>query len=214
VTNENNGFIISAPDTSGSGTRLGRKAWHPPSPAASSEPGSRRGRGQERNQDSTWSQNHKNIFILFPSLPLITWPFRSECFFWQTYGEILLYQSFILSFEVYFKAANFWKDYTCCLPIMIQRWKVISTKESAHDLIYSSLLPTAIIAKRSPQTDNAKHWHFGIAMWINLNITNWYYLSNRYWVDLSVKRSLRWRFRSLNRNSDTLPLPPRETWNK
>ncbi len=34
----------------------------------------------------------------------------------------------------YFKAAYFWKDQTCFIPLIIQQKKVIYTKESVHDL--------------------------------------------------------------------------------
>jgi len=55
----------------------------------------------------------------------------------------------------------------------MQQRKVISTKESVHDLDsllaatngdHCSLLPMVIIAKRLPQTDDAKHQHFSITM--------------------------------------------------
>ncbi len=39
-------------------------------------------------------------------------------------------------------------------------------------LIHCSLLPMVIIARCSPKTDNARHWHFSIALWINLNFTH------------------------------------------
>ncbi len=43
-------------------------------------------------------------------------------------------------------------------------------KRVCMTLICCSLLPMAIIAKCSPQTDDAKHQHFSVTMWINLNI--------------------------------------------
>ncbi len=43
--------------------------------------------------------------------------------------------------------------------------------KSVYDLDSLLAVTNGSFAKHSPQTDDTKHWHFSIAMWINLNIT-------------------------------------------
>ncbi len=111
------------------------------------------------------------------------------------YGEksIWLYQSFIISFEVYYTSLTdkYWPSIDSLLHLLKQpifnkirlvafhlwynRVKWFLQKRVRMTLIHCSLLPMVIIAKRSLQADDTKHWCFSVAMWINLNISHCHY---------------------------------------